>query len=202
MNKLRSTVPWLFRGPTPSRFYFISGDHWLVTADVDKTVLLRRKEYSSWQIAIARYLIPTTIATCGVVLYRFTGVPLALVGTLGSALAAGIPIYYINRIEHLQLEREPVELLAMRSDGTFEIRGEVYGDATSSDLFLEYTYYYTVWDSGSSNYSELDVVVIDGSQKRRINLLAQASDWALKHAIKLQRFSGLELKRKQVFGEI
>ena len=81
-----------------------------------------------------------------------------------------------------------------------EIQGEAYEINTISDITFEYTYYYqrVTNAESSSSFSELDVILFDKSTERRINLLSQTSDWALKHARQLERLTGARLKRTSV----
>ena len=88
----------------------------------------------------------------------------------------------------------------LRSDNAVEIQGEAYKINTISDITFEYTHYYqrVTNAESSSSFSELDVILFDKSTERRINLLSQKSDWALKYARQLERLTGARLKRKSV----
>ena len=193
-------VPFLFEGPTPSRFYFIGGDHWVVRTDEDIVAALQQKHYPWWQFALAYLLIPGTIASAGIALYFVTGKQGALWGGLAAALAAGFPMFYIHRTEKTHLARKPINVFVLRSDDAVEIQGEAYEINTISDITFEYTYYYqrVTNAESSSSFSELDVILFDKSTERRINLLSQTSDWALKHARQLERLTGARLKRTSV----
>ena len=67
-----------------------------------------------------------------------------------------------------------------------------------SDLTFEYTFFQSTGVQGDGAYSELDIVLVDGTIERRINLLSQTTDWALKHARKLEQLTGIQLKRKSI----
>lgn len=192
-------VPLLFRGPTPSRFYFIGGDHWIVRSDGDTVAALQQKQYSWWHFAMANLLIPGTTTLAGIILYLFTKEPMAFWALLAAATAAGLPMFYIHHTEKVHLARRPISTFVLRSDGIVEIQGEVLKVGAISDLTLEYTYYHSSGAQGDGGYSELDVVFMDGPRERRTNLLSQTANWALKHARKLEQLTGIQLKRTSIF---
>ena len=186
-------VPFPFGGPTPTRFYFNCGDHWVVCSDGDMIAGLQKKQYSWWHLAVSYFLIPGIIATAGIVLYFFTGRQAAIWAGLAASLAAGLPMFCLYRTELAQLERTSQNTFVLRSDHSVEIQGEMYQIDSISDLTLEYRYYRYVDAEGESGYSELDVVIADGMTERSINLLSQTSNWALKHTRKLEKLTGIEV---------
>ena len=191
-------VPFLFEGPTQSRFYFIGGDHWIVRSGGDVVAALQQKQYSWWHIALAYLLIPGTIVSAGFILYFVTAKPEAYWAGLAAALAAGLPMFYIHRTEKIHLARKPTNTFVLRSGGAVEIQGKTYKPNVISGLTLEYTFYQSSGAQGDGGYSELDVVLVDGSIERRINLLSQTANLALKHARKLEQLTGMKLKRNSV----
>lgn len=191
-------VPFLFGGPTQSRFYFIGGDHWIVSTDDANVVALQQKRYSWWHFALACLLIPGTIVVAGIALYFVTTKPEAVWVGLAAASAAGLPMFYIHRTEKIELGRKPTQTFVLRPDNVVEIQGEMYSIDANSDLTFEYTFYRSSGAQGDSGYSELDVVLVENSIERRINLLSQTSNWALKHARKLEQLTGIRLNRTTI----
>ena len=191
-------IPFLFKGPTQSRFYFISGDHWFVRSGGNTVAALQQKQYSWWHFAMGYLLIPGTIASAGITLWIVTKKQEALWAGLAAAMAAGLPMLYIHRTEKTQLKRKPTNTFVLHTDGRVEIHGETYQIETLSELNLEYTFYQSSGAQGDAGYSELDVVLADGENERRINLLSQTSNWASKHARKLEQLTGIKVKRTSV----
>ena len=95
----------------------------------------------------------------------------------------------------------PTDAFILRSNGIVEILGTPYKNIRISELTFEYTYYHQSSSAGaesSQSYSELDVAFVEKSIKHTVNLLSQKSDWALKHARKLEKLTGVALKRTAV----
>ena len=184
-----------FEGPTPSRFYFLN-NYWVVSSDEENVVAaLRQKQYSWQRVVLAYLLIPGIIASTGIVIYWFTAKPMAFWGSLVASLAAGLPMFYIQRTERKQLARTPNDTFVLRSNGTVDIQGETHKINSVADLTFEYTYYQSTGAQGDGGYSELDVVILVGAQESRNNLLSVDSSLALHHARKLEQFTGIKLKR-------
>ena len=188
-------VPFPFEGPTSSRFYFICGDHWVVRSDGDMIAGLQKKQYGRWHFAVGCLLIPVIIASAGIAIYIYTAQQAAIWSGLVAASAAGLPMFYLYRTELAQLDRTPQDTFVMQSDRTAHIQGESFQINSISDLTFEYTRYSFPDPEVSGAYSELDIVIADGDTERRINLLAQTDNWALKHARKLEKLTGIQLKR-------
>ncbi len=188
-------VPFLFGGPTRSRFYFIGGDHWYVRSDGDFIAALQQKQYSRWHFALRYLLIPGLIVSGGTILYLFLAEPGAFWAGLAASIVAWLPLFYIYRTEKTQLERKPTNTFVLRSENHLEIQGETYKINSISDLSFEYTFYHSSGAQGDGGYSELDVVLADGAIERRINLLSQTSKSALKHARQLEQATGIKLNR-------
>jgi hypothetical protein len=192
-------VPLFFEGATPSRFYFIGGDHWIVEpGDGDVVALLRQKRYAWWQFALSYLAIPGTIIALTATIAFAASMPEAFWAGIACGVAAGLPMIYIHWNEWKQLNRKPVEIFVLRSDNCLHINGDAYHASNISDLKLEYTFYQPSGAQGDAGCSELDVVFLDGTRERRINLLSQTSNWAWKHARKLQQLTDIELKRTSV----
>ena len=191
-------APFPFEGPTRSRFYFNCGDHWVVRTDDEMIAGLLKKQYPRWHFAVGCLLIPLIIFSAGIAIYSFTGKPLAIWSGLAASLAAGVPMFFIYRSELAHLDELPRNTFVLRSDHSVVILDETYEIDSISDLTFQYTYYRCVDFEGSSGYSELDVELADGSETRRFNLLSQTSNWALKHARKLEKLTGIPVQRKTI----
>ena len=191
---MSNEVPFPFEGPTSSRFYFISGDHWIVRSDGDMIAGLQKKQYAWWHFALGVLLIPGLIASAGIVMYLFTEKQAAIWGGLAASLAAGLPMFYLYRTEMAQLDRTPRNTFVLRSDGTAEIQGETFHINSISDLAFEYRFYQSSGAQGDGGYCELDVVLADGPTERRFSLLSQASNLALKHTRQLQKLTGIQVR--------
>lgn len=195
---MRSGVPFLFKGPTPSRFYFL-GDHWLVEAgEPDVVAVLRRKEYTWWQFALSFLAIPSAIVILAAIVFVTTSSIEFFWAGVCAAFAAGLPMFYIQKTEQKQLERTPLETIVFGVDDWIRIQGKTYESSTISGLNLVYTYYQSTGAQGDAGYSELDIVFVEGNQEHRINLLSQTADWAGRHARKLQQLTGVQLCRNSV----
>ena len=192
-------VPFFFEGATPSRFYFIGGDHWTVErGDGDVVALLRQKNYAWWQIVLSYVFLPGTIIILAASIAYAASMPEAFWVGLACAFAAGGPALYIQVNERKQLQRKPAETFVLRSNDCMQINGESYVTSTISNLRFEYTHYQSSGAQGDSGCSELDIVFTEGDREHRINLLSQTSNWAWRHARKLRQLTGIKLNRASV----
>ena len=124
--------------------------------------------------------------------------PEAFWAALAAAFTAGLPMFYIYRTEMAYLNRKPTDTFILRPGGVVEVQGETYRVNSISDLTLLYTFHRPSGAQGDSGHSELDIVLVDGSIKRKINLLSQTSNWALKHTRKLEQLTGIRVERNAV----
>lgn len=186
-------------GPRPSRFYFAAGDHWAVRRGDDGVIaVLETKNYTRRQFFMPCLFLPAIIALVGGVGYLITGKQAAFWAILMVAFAISWVVFFIYRIEWVQLKCLPREIFVLRRKHVIEVRGNTYQVESLSDLILDYTFFQPGVARGHGAFSELDVVINGGSPRHRINLLSQKSNWALKHARQLCQLTEIQLKRNVV----
>jgi len=182
-------------GPNPNRYYFAGGDHWIAQENENGSIALKRKHYRWLQFFGPCFVMPALIFVAGLALYFATGNQAALFALASLALITKLIVFFIYRIEWVELHKQPVHIFEWHPSGKFEIMGVPYTSESKNEITLQYSFFQSGTARGFGAFSELDVVIDDGSQKRKINILSQKSNWALKHARRLHQFTQIPLAR-------
>ncbi|MFN3193790.1 MAG: hypothetical protein ACE361_24970 [Aureliella sp.] len=188
-------------GPRPSRFYFSVGDHWAVApGEPGSGVIasLELKKISRTKFFLPGCVLPALISLVAGIHFLLNGDRLTLCAALGVAIAiAGLAVF-VFRNEWLELNKLSSPLFVLRNENMIELPESKFALNSIADVVFEYTFFQPGVAKGKGAFSELDLVIRDCSKTYRTNLLAQKSNWALKHARDLSRLTKVPLTRRVV----
>lgn len=185
--------------PSQQRYFFAGGDHWIVRqGDDGATVILEQKRYRWWQFFTPCFVLPVIIALLGGIHFVTVGNLQAFLLAVFFAIVIACLLIAFYRIEWTRLQQQPKQVFVWQSDQDTEIMGKRYKAISCADMTFEYTFFQHGTLPGKGSFSELKVAVGDGSARKEILLLSQKSNWALKHARKLNQLTKIPLKRMVV----